>query len=201
MNNNYSDARDAAWKILLECKVDKLPVKMSSICLKKSIRMISYRRAASFLPDTLKECFEVTDGFTVNDAIFYDDENCTIKRQRFTIAHEIGHIILGHCRAKEYPESENNNIAEEKAANIFASRLLAPSCVLWGCNVRTADNVMELCDISRTAAEYRIDRMKQLYAREKEFRQRDNTSCFLMHPLERQVYKQFEEFINGHRYC
>lgn len=28
--------------------------------------------------------------------IYYNDEECTIQRQRFTIMHEIGHIVLEH---------------------------------------------------------------------------------------------------------
>ena len=43
------------------------------------------------------------------------------KRRKFTLAHEVGHIYLGHTW--HGPE-------EEKEANWFASQLLMPECVL-----------------------------------------------------------------------
>lgn len=46
------------------------------------------------------------------------NENETIGRQRFTIMHEIGHILLGH--------KEKSDLAEQEA-NCFASYALAPS--------------------------------------------------------------------------
>ena len=71
----------------------------------------------------------------------------------------------------------------------FASRLLAPACVLWGCGVRSAEDIERLCDISRAAAEFRWSRMQELYRRQR----------FLTSPLERLVYAQFEDYIKGHR--
>ena len=112
-------------------------------------------------------------------------------RQRFTCAHELGHIILGHvgcydlvCRE---PEPGDNPI--EHAANVFASRLLAPACVLWGCGVQSAEDIERLCDISHAASEFRWARMQELYRRQR----------FLTSPLERLVYAQFEDYIKGHR--
>jgi Zn-dependent peptidase ImmA (M78 family) len=46
-------------------------------------------------------------------------------RQRFTVAHELGHILLGHnnrSRVIDYNSKDTN----EQQANIFASELLAP---------------------------------------------------------------------------
>lgn len=66
----------------------------------------------------------------------------------------------------------------EQTANVFASRLLAPACVLWGCGVQSAEDIAQLCDISRAAAEFRWSRMQELYRRQR----------FLTSPLERLVY-------------
>ena len=73
----------------------------------------------------------------------------------------------------------------EREANVFASRLLAPACVLWGCNVQSPEEIMQLCDISHQAAQFRYNRMKVLYERQK----------FLTSPLEKKVYKQFKSFM------
>ena len=61
------------------------------------------------------------DAFTVvkngKHAIFYNEYVTPGNRRRFSMAHEIGHIWLGHTE-----QTEEN----EKAANYFAGYLLAP---------------------------------------------------------------------------
>lgn len=48
------------------------------------------------------------------------------KRKRFTLAHEIGHLVLGH--GDQYCDSKNFYIRQiERDANTFASELLVPS--------------------------------------------------------------------------
>lgn len=69
---------------------------------------------------------------TKNDAVIYYSENDTPNRQRFTIAHELGHIC-SHLKpdTNDYPyidwrieeEASNDN---EKKANVFAGELLIP---------------------------------------------------------------------------
>ena len=65
------------------------------------------------------------------------------ERQRFTAAHELGHILLGHVGkfklVNREPNEKDNPI--EQAANVFASRLLAPACVLWGCGVKSHEEI------------------------------------------------------------
>ena len=106
-------------------------------------------------------------------------------------AHELGHIMLGHVGkyklVNREPSPNDNPI--EQAANIFASRLLAPACVLWGCNIHTADEIAVNCKISRQAAEYRAARMEILYKR----------NAFLTSSLEREVYENFRQYIETHK--
>lgn len=69
---------------------------------------------------------------------------------------------------------------------MFASRLLAPACVLWALDARTPEEIASLCKISHQAAAFRAERMELLYRRGK----------FLASPLERKVYEQFSKFID-----
>ena len=103
-----------------------------------------------------------------------------------------GHVhLLGHVGQYELvnrePSQQDNPI--EQAANVFASRLLAPACVLWALNARTAEEISELCQISRQAAAYRAERMKILYERNR----------FLYSPMERKVHAQFQDFVRSKR--
>ena len=106
--------------------------------------------------------------------------------QRYTIAHEIGHILIG----KDSSEYE---------AERFAIGILAPACVLWGLDIHEPEDISRLCNISITSAKIRAERMKLLYKREQEFLQKYGRSCFLQLPLEQKVYKQFQDFIGKYK--
>ncbi|MCP6719962.1 MAG: ImmA/IrrE family metallo-endopeptidase [Patescibacteria group bacterium] len=47
-------------------------------------------------------------------------------RQRFTIAHELGHLILGHADLRNNGDDFNSKNPEETAVNKFAAELLVP---------------------------------------------------------------------------
>lgn len=178
---DYKKSRDLSWKILIDNKVSSLPVNIIELCRSMNIIVKHY------IPS------DDNDGKSMiihNTPVILVSSSCTIQRKRFTVAHELGHILLGHVgkyKLVNREPSPNDNPIEHEA-NIFASRLLAPACVLWGCNVQNADEISKLCGISRQAAEYRLERMQELYKRNK----------FLKSPLERQVYAQFKDFISNH---
>lgn len=178
----YTSARDLAWKVLLDGGVCFLPVQVSALCRSMGVAVKLYNGG------------EETDGESTilgGQPLILVSRGKPIPRQRFTAAHELGHILLGHVGegrpAHRGPLPADNPI--EREANVFASRLLAPACVLWGCGVESVEDIMELCGISRQAAELRRQRLQELRGRGR----------FLSSPLERRVYEQFEEFIKEHR--
>lgn len=194
---DYQRARDAAWRILLDCKVDRLPVSLNAVCRKLKIRVLSYEKGGRMLERAeLAQAARHTDGmtfYTRTTPVVLFDEKKPPQRTRFTVAHEVGHIILGHVEPGSFTvanrEPRPEDAPEEQAANQFAARLLAPACVLWGLDVHTPEEIMKLCRISRPAAEFRAQRMAELYRRNK----------FLTSPLERAVHEQFQPFIRGFR--
>ena len=111
-----------------------------------------------------------------------------IQRRRYTIAHELGHYLLGHLGTGVSQLNRRRydiKPGKESEADAFAARLLAPACVLWALDLHTADEIAGLCNMSVRAAGYRAERMKKLY-------QKNN---FLKSPLEKKVYEQFKPFI------
>lgn len=72
-------------------------------------------------------------GFLSKQYDIYDDEVFTIGfnanhpwvRNRFTIAHEIGHLVLGHLCSKD-----SSSRTTEREADLFASNLLMPKSIL-----------------------------------------------------------------------
>lgn len=189
---NYKRARDAAWRTLIEYHIAELPVRVSSLCEMKKIVLFPYSKNPNFI-STVSPNNE-TDGFTIagtRTIIFYNDQ-CTAQRCRFTIAHELGHIVLGHLKRGEItqmnrePDPKDNELEQE--SNIFASRLLAPACVLHALHINTPEEIAKLCDISIQSARFRAERMHVLNARNK----------FLLSPLEQKVIQQFQPFITSH---
>lgn len=178
----YMYARNLAWNVLLDGNVQILPVKVSALCRTLGISMKLYGGRE----DSDGECSMLGGQPTI-----FVSRNKPVPRQRFTAAHELGHILLGHVGkgklVNREPAPTDNPI--EREANVFASRLLAPACVLWGCGVESAEDIMKLCDISRQAAGFRWQRLQELRGRGR----------FLTSPLERRVYEQFGEFIKEYK--
>ena len=191
--DNYKSARDMAWKILLECGINTLPVRPSIICDYYGWTLTDYQTGAPSLALLgLSGLTERTDGFcavTKNHTYIFFDSTLPAGRQRFTIAHEIGHLALGHVApggvttVNREPEPGDSPI--ERQANQFAARLLAPACVLHELGATTPDAIQRACGLSRQAAEFRAARIQEL-----ERRNRYYTS-----PLERQVLQQFASHI------
>lgn len=192
---NYKKSRNAAWEILLACKVEKLPVDLNAVLRHLEVRVYSYSRGRELLTSTgLADVAKQVSGLTFyigsQPVILYNDAESP-QRIRFTIGHELGHLVLGHVRPGEHTrqnrEPQPGDSPMEQAANRFAADLLSPACVLWGLDLHRAEDIAKVCKISIQAARFRAERMEILYQRNK----------FLLHPLERAVYRQFEPYIKG----
>lgn len=193
---DYKAARDAAWQTLIRFKVSKMPVRVSDGIKRMGIVLAPYSKAEAFLTGLgLAALLWETDGLSVREQgkyyIFYRGD-MTLSRIRFTVAHELGHIVLGHLDRQTHTtrnrEPQKDDAPIEQMANIFASRLLAPACVLHDLNASTPERISKLCDISLTAARFRAERMERLNKR----------GAFGVSPLEREVHKQFQDFIKSH---
>lgn len=198
---DYKNARDAAWQILIKNKISSLPISVEKICKAEGFRIITYRKGERLIrklgiENTLLE----NDAFSVGGIIFYDDSK-PITRQRFSIAHEMGHMLLhdvdGATVFNREPSPDDDPLEHE--ANIFASRLLAPLCVLQGVGVGSAAEIAEICNISATAADIRWERLCKIRERDRDMHSRTGRGTFLMSPLERQVYEVFSGYIEKNK--
>lgn len=188
---SYKKARDMAWQILLKSNTKSLPVNLNYICKFLNVKTSPYSKFSLlelFRPEVISG-----DGFTFDfygeKFIVYNDKK-PIYRQRFTVAHEIGHIALDHKADiihYRIREDDSKNGIKEIQANVFARDLLMPATVLAGLNVHTPEEIMKICNVSYESAKKRALRLEQLYKKD----------MFNKHPVEKQIYNQFKQFIES----
>ena len=198
---NYKNSRDAAWQILSKNKISSLPISVEKICKAERIRLVTYAEGEETIRKLGLESHTVgNDAFSLAKIVFYDDTKPPA-RQRFSIAHEIGHIVLHDTDGATVlnREMSPNDDPLEHEANIFASRLLAPMCVLHFLGLNSPEEIAEVCHISMTAAQIRYQRLCELRERDAFFRLTKGYGCFLLSSLERKVYRQFEKYIEKNR--
>ena len=179
----YKGIRDGAWLCLLSNGIDRLPVNVLKIARAANIKVVRNSDVDDLLPD--EEAKTYYDGKKF--IIIYNDLNDTVV-SRFAIAHELGHIFLGHITT----HTKFANVREfgsrpkaEQQADMFALRLLCPACVLIKLEMRSADDISLICRIPLEYAKMRSDRIKELYKRNK----------FFASDLEKQVYNNFTNYV------
>lgn len=119
------------------------------------------------LNDIIKALGILTDGRSLKDHIngvsFVDNLGFSViiyntnkprGRQRFTIAHELGHILLEHISA-DGESSERLSKTKEREADAFAGELLVPAKDLRAYmknGNRTVEEIIERYDVSKDVA-------------------------------------------------
>ena len=186
----YQQARNLSWKVLQEMGIQNFPIHLGEICKFYNIKTIPYSKFT--LWELVDPQAKQGDGISLKTGgqyyIVFNDEIQHAGRIRFTLAHEIGHILLGHVEnITFYRNSEMDSDTDEREvqANIFARDLLMPATVLSALNLNTSAEISLLCNVSMQSAEIRAKRLVEL----------DQRGKFHIHPLERAVSIQFAEFI------
>jgi len=94
------------------------------------------------------------------------------QRARFTIAHELGHVVFGHKRTRHRNISDRSIekiapsiIRDENEADKFAASFLAPLYLAGNPLLAHAGQVAERFGLSNRAAEIRLEELQRLYRR------------------------------------
>ena len=188
---DYKIARNLAWKVLIECDIREFSVNLAKIINHYGIYLIRYSESDYINRHSLPN----EDGFSIlidgKPIIYYNDQK-PIYRARFTLAHEIGHILLGHLANGEtlHRNTEYDVLdVKEQQANVFARDILMPATVLHSLGIKSAEDIARICNVSMLSAEIRYKRLTELNER----------NVFNRHPLERQVYKNFQPYIKHYK--
>lgn len=132
---------EKTFEVFKKCDVNTFPIDCIKIITGLGIPLYKY----SDLPEAkIKKCLQVSnDAFTLHGVIFYNDKFPHTERQRFSLMHEVGHIVLNH----EGESSDN-----EKEADLFASNILAPRSIIWHLKFDSVKDICVTFDVSCMAA-------------------------------------------------
>ena len=133
---------------------DTIPIDPAAIAVQMGVNVLGSanfgEESGHYLPE----------GHEKNPTIIYNARESKV-RQRFTIAHELGHHVLGHGdspRDSAYPANARDPV--ERAANAFAAELLMPEETVKALiHVRGLRSVTDLRDafgVSAAAMQYRL---------------------------------------------
>lgn len=162
---DYDKIKYTVYSVYEKCNITRLPFDCTDILSKLGYLCTKY----SQLPNNkLNACLKLSpDACTLGNNIYYNDKK-SIRRVRFSLMHELGHIEL------------NTNLESE--ANLFSSIILVPPIALHYsklCNVREISN---LFNISLECAKYARDyHEKWLY----------NIKHYGMTIIDRKMYQHF----------
>ncbi|MGN0747514.1 MAG: ImmA/IrrE family metallo-endopeptidase [Aristaeellaceae bacterium] len=152
---DYDRAATAACRVLVRLQVNTLPVRPMEILRRcRDTYLCTFDQAAEVMnlpEDALDRLCAGADAFTVRAEeggrqgyVVCYRAGGNPARLNFTLAHELGHIVLHH---------QETGPAEEAEADCFASHLLCPEVVVQCAACRSAEMLAHLCYISRPAAE------------------------------------------------
>lgn len=126
---NYFRAKNSALKLLRECGITNPPIDPAALA--ESLGVSVYFMTFDEEDDNISGFYDPEDS-----AIYVNEKEAPV-RQNFTIAHELGHHMLHRewAQSNKYvmlfrDQWAENDISEEKEANVFAANLLVPRSIL-----------------------------------------------------------------------
>lgn len=155
---NYADMKPglSVEEVYQRFHINTLPFNPTLVTKQLSIALVTYQTLEA--QGSRPQCSD--DGFSFyfqgEPKIAYNTEGPSVRRQRFTLTHELCHHLLGHVDAQQ---GDKNRF--EQQANALASDLLCPIAVLHLCGVTTAAEIMEICRVSLQAAKIALDRLEK----------------------------------------
>lgn len=153
---DYKKATNAAYELLALKLSFSLATNVFAIVeeLLDHCKLLTYGQACILYGYTPEQLLEVSEyGFSlvsVNKRIILYNEDVPLGCIRFTVAHEIGHCVLGH-------RDENDPVAE-KEANCFARNLLCPVPVVFGMGLEEVQDYVGMFDVTVQMATVSFDR-------------------------------------------
>lgn len=141
----YEEIDKRIVQVYRECDIHSFPINCYQIIEHYGLKCCPYSDQTDEL---MNFCTNLSDdSFIYKTRIFYNDSpSIPSGRLRFSLMHEFGHYILGHTK--------NRSPLEEREANYFSSRMLAPRIAIHYSHCRNQMDVARRFEMTYAAAEY-----------------------------------------------
>lgn len=137
---DYDRIKYSVYDVYERCAIDKLPFNCLYIISELGYSCMKY---SDMNEESLEACLALSeDAHTIDGKIYYNDKK-TKRRIRFSLMHELGHLLL--------------DTQDEAEANNFASAILAPSMAVYYSGINNVRELSNLFDISLECAKYALE--------------------------------------------
>lgn len=203
MKIRYKHIKYITNNIFISYKLNSYPIDLFLLFKNfKNCRIVSYSthmKKFSLTEEETISYFGSDEGCTIYNPlkdryiIFYNDLDSYFKvpeRIRWTLAHELGHVLLEHHKLSDKTKIFRSTLSDdeyswmETEANRFASLLLANPIILDRLNISSETDIKKYCNISLEASTYRYESLLKWQ------KNRYTTKYDLI------ILKQFENFLN-----
>lgn len=134
---DYDKIKYAVLNVYERCSINRLPFDCVYVIKAMGYSCVQY---SDLKDDSHLACLKLSeDAHTIDNVIFYNEKK-TKRRIRFSLMHELGHLVL--------------DTQDETEANIFASNILAPSMAVYYSMLKNVREISNLFDISLECAKY-----------------------------------------------
>lgn len=150
----YPDIDLKILDVLKLCNIKSFPVNYEEMVMDLGCLLYKYSELSR---EKLMKCLLVSDeSMKLHNRIYYND-SMIIGKMRFSVMHELGHIVLGHGEYRSEPL--------EAEANYFSSHILAPRMAIHYSGCKNHVQVAKLFNISIESAQYAFDDYRRWHRR------------------------------------
>ena len=140
-----------------EYEISELGFDLIDFCKKAEIVLVpysSYEDKKKAFIDYDEDGFNIINCLSNSCEIYYNDFIDPKQRIKFTIPHEIGHIMLGHNQ-----KSGNETSTQRRDANFFANEFYCPSILIVHFELFTIPKMISAFGISAQYAGVLLDKL------------------------------------------
>lgn len=147
---NYSFILSRILSVFEEYEINSFPIDCVDLIKKHGYRVFTYQDLKVKSPELYDICVACSDDAFRDMATKTVAYNTEVPKRRvhFSLAHELGHIVLGHLSETKKTEAE---------ANFFASNILAPRMAIHYARCKNEADVARIFEVSCEAAQYAFD--------------------------------------------
>lgn len=154
LTRRYEEIKKEIKKFFIRYGIDTFPFDPFEICKKMNIELVKYSTLSLHAKMKLYATGN-SDAVSCIDSnnkimIFYNDIKLP-ERIRFSLMHELGHIVLEHLERSAIAEIESN---------FFAAYSLAPTAIIDYFNPSTPQEIAKRFYVSTECAENRMEQYK-----------------------------------------